>query len=211
MKEKRICVKCLGKMKRTHNTENFEKGCPKCGNNQKYYDRKVYNRSMKENWLCKKCATKESSKYVDRSFQKTNKYRQMMSKSCKGKKHTEETKEKLRLAKLNQIRSQGIQHTYNPNACRFINDFGEKKGYHFRHAMNGGEVIVAGYSLDGYDKEKNIVFEYDEPKHDILSIKQKDIIRQKRIIKKISPFMFIRFNEKHNKLYDVISGKELII
>jgi len=34
-----------------------------------------------------------------------------------------------------------------------------------QHAENGGEFEVAGYYLDGYDKNLNIAFEYDEPGH----------------------------------------------
>ena len=33
---------------------------------------------------------------------------------------------------------------------------------------------------------------------------------EQRIIQKINPKMFIRYNEKYNKLYNIISGKELI-
>ncbi len=77
--------------------------------------------------------------------------------------------------------------------------------------MNGGEVIISGYSLDGYDKDKNVVFEYDEPKHNRFSVKKNDKIREKRIIKKIKPIMFIRYDEENNMLYDTISGKELIL
>ena len=59
-------------------------------------------------------------------------------------------------------------------------------------------------------KEKNVVFEYDEPKHNNFSMKKKDEIRQNRIIEKIKPIMFIRFNEQYNRLYDIISEKELM-
>ena len=29
----------------------------------------------------------------------------------------------------------------------------------------GGGIEICGYKVDGYDKEKNIVFEYDEKHH----------------------------------------------
>lgn len=37
--------------------------------------------------------------------------------------------------------------------------------WNLRHAENGGEIIKFGYFLDAYDEEKNIVVEYDEPRH----------------------------------------------
>ena len=109
---------------------------------------------------------------------------------------TEELRERLRIAKLNQIRKLGTRYTYNPNACKFIEKFGKKNGYNFQHAMNGGEIIVAGYSLDGYDKEKNVVFEYDERHHfnPDGSLKSKDYSRMGRI-KSVLKCKFLRYND----------------
>ena len=53
-------------------------------------------------------------------------------------------------------------------------------------------------------------FEYDEPKHHNLSVKQNDLLRQQRIIKKLSPSQFIRYDELNNAFCEVISGKEWI-
>lgn len=210
VKKNRICNSCRSKNKRTNQIEILEKNCPQCGNIQKYGSRKIFNRAFKGKWLCKKCATGKSANKIDRSFQRTAEYRQMMSKLCTGRKHSEKTKEKLRNYKLEQIEQKGTKINFNSNACEFIHEFGKKYGYNFQHALNGGEVVVYGYSLDGYDKEKNIVFEYDEPKHNILSVKSKDKIREKRIIEKFNPNMFIRYNEQFKKFHDVISGKEWI-
>ena len=58
-------------------------------------------------------------------------------------------------------------------------------GYNFQHALNGGEFHVKGigYLVDGYDKNKNIVLEIDEPHHfDIYgNLKLRDIERQREI------------------------------
>jgi hypothetical protein len=68
---------------------------------------------------------------------------------------------------------------YNPFACKIFDEINDSLGWSIQHALNGGEVRVIGYSLDGYDKEKNIVIEYDEKYHDKQI--EKDIIRQKQI------------------------------
>lgn len=208
-----ICVKCTVDRSRIHNG-NFERIC-KCGKILKYTCRQSLNLAKKHNAKCRNCAMKESSKLMDRSFMKSDEYREKMSKSIKNSdKHknmfTEEFREKLRIAKLNQIKKLGTKYTYNPKACDFIEEFGNKNGYNFQHAMNGGEIVVSGYSLDGYDKEKNIVFEYDEPKHNRIGTKKRDRIREERIIEKIKPNMFIRYDEKSKTTKDVISGKELM-
>ncbi len=200
---------------KVENNGKFERVC-KCGKILKYTCRQGLNIAKKRNSVCKKCATKESAKHINRSFQKSQEYRKKMSNSLliarkiRGGYNTEEHREKLRIAKLNQIRKLGTQHTYNPNACKFIDDFGSKNGYNFQHALNGGEKIIAGYSLDGYDENKNVVFEYDEPKHNAPSVRKNDRLREQRIIEKIKPHMFIRYNEEFGKLYDIVSGKEIL-
>ncbi len=74
-------------------------------------------------------------------------------------------------------------------------------GWNLQHAENGNEYHIKelGYWLDGYDKEKNIVVEYDEPKHKYYD-KQKDIKRQQNIIQFLK-CEFWRYNEKEDKLY----------
>ena len=66
-----------------------------------------------------------------------------------------------------------------------IEEYGKKNGYNFRHALNGGEYYIKeiGYWVDGYDKEKNVVIEVDEPHHfkSDGTLQEKDLIRQKEI------------------------------
>lgn len=55
--------------------------------------------------------------------------------------------------------------SFNKEACEFINKLNAEKNWNLQHAMNGGEYQVGPYYLDGYDKDKNIAFEYNEPAH----------------------------------------------
>lgn len=126
-----------------------------------------------------------------------------------GTPHTEETKEVLRKKMIDFIKKTGNgefgQH-FSPKGCEYIDKLNEEKGWHLQHALNGGEVEVGGYFLDGYDIEKNIVFEYDEPKHykDAYNniLQDKDIERQNYIIQKLN-CDFYRYNEKMDCLYKV--------
>lgn len=126
------------------------------------------------------------------------------------------TKHKMRIKRIEDLRSKGIfpgckfSKNYNPLACEFIEKWGKSNGYNFQHALNGGEVEIDGYFMDGYDKNKNVVFEFDEPHHyRNIKLQQKDKDREKHIIDALHPSAFIRYDEKYNTLYDVIN-KEII-
>jgi hypothetical protein len=101
-----------------------------------------------------------------------------------------ETRRKIRLSLINRIQNQLIDGgqvypAYNPTACKLIDKYGKKHGYHFQHALNGGEYFIShlGYWVDGYDKRKNVVLEVDEPHHfdQDGSLRERDIRRQKEI------------------------------
>lgn len=127
----------------------------------------------------------------------------------KGKFHTSKSKEKIRTSILNKLKIRGISAKYNPRACQFIDALNNRMGWNLQHALNGGEVTICGYSVDGYDKEKNIIFEYDEPKHHHTIQKNKDEKRQRELIAHFinnqNPVSFWRYDERYQKLYEVLS------
>jgi hypothetical protein len=130
-----------------------------------------------------------------------------ISKTQIGKKHTLETKLKMsisrckylhenggikqvRLSTIHMIQNRKLNGTqlypnYNPNACKIINEYGNNNNYNFQHAENGGEYYIKelGYWVDGYDKEKNVIIEIDEPRHYNSDgrLKERDANRQKEI------------------------------
>lgn len=118
------------------------------------------------------------------------------------KKASEETKHKQRISRLKWLEKVGGRNPHNGKffnkiACDYLNALNEQNGWNLQHALNGGEAIVYGYSVDGYDKYKNIVVEYDEFRHYDRNgnLKLKDIERMNRIINHIN-CEFYRFNEK---------------
>lgn len=128
--------------------------------------------------------------------------------SWRGRKHTPEQIEKIRISTVKyfeEIKKTGGAKV-SKTACAFIDKLNESKGWHLQHGMNGGEIIVGGYYLDGYDIELNIAFEYDEPTHylDVQNniLKERDISRMKYIHNKLN-CRFFRYNERKDYLYEV--------
>ena len=78
----------------------------------------------------------------------------------------------------------------------------------YTHKVRGSSPLppTKKCKVDGYDKEKNIVFEYDEKRHykDVYNniLKDKDINRQNEIIAKLG-CRFFRYNETIDLLYEV--------
>jgi hypothetical protein len=125
-----------------------------------------------------------------------------------GRKHTKETLKKMRLSAIKFIIEQngGITPRFNPKACKYFDALSKQYQWNLQHAENGGEFFVEklGYFLDAYDKDKNIVIEYDEPAHydENGLLNKKDIIRQEEIKEELK-CIFYRFNHKTQILYEV--------
>lgn len=129
--------------------------------------------------------------------------------SWKGKHHTDETKRKIREGMAKYFTKNGYGANSSERACKYIDKLNEQNHWNLQHAKNGGEIVVCGYYLDGYDKELNIVVEYDEPYHytDVYNniLREKDIKRQNEIIQEINP-TFYRYNQKLDLLYKINGG-----
>lgn len=215
------CVKCNCKTLKIKNRKYFnsylEKECPNCKKVIKFSTIYKYNRSIKNNSVCFSCSKKGNknpmfgiigednpSYNISRSLSQKIKHSLFMKKHLKNspKIFTDATRDKMRLSRLKWLKKNGkiIKPFYNKNACLFMDSLTE---YKFQHALNGGEFCVEkyGYYVDGYDKEKNIIFEYDEPHHfDVYgNLKEKDIKRMKKIQEEVK-CDFLRYNEPNKKL-----------
>jgi len=125
-------------------------------------------------------------------WMKTPEYHQLLVDAQKNM--SEETKKersrKLRIWKLQfleniyNITGKKFFVNFNISACKIIEEFGDSYGYKFQHGLNIGEFRInsLGYTVDGYDKENNIVIEYYEPEHYIPKRIKYDEQRQKEIM-----------------------------
>lgn len=154
---------------------------------QKMKGRKAWNKGM--------TGTKYLKHFTKESREK--------HKSFKGKRHSEESKKKIRLLMIKNIERRCGQKApnYNKKGCKIIDNYGLKNGFSFQHAENGGEYFIEelGYWLDGYDPKKNVAIEIDELSHfdSDGKLTPKDQKRQKEIIK-VLRCSFIRVKVDHD-------------
>ena len=129
-----------------------------------------------------------------------------------GKHHSEETKKKLRIAAVEYLENTiGSRPRYNKSSIPILEAIAKEHGWNIQHAENCGEFYTGiGYFVDAYDKEKNIVLEFDEPAHYVDAennvLREKDVIRQNNIIAHLH-CEFWRFNAVTQKLWKVNNVK----
>ena len=200
-------VKCqyCGKECKLYGLKNHEKYCEQNPNRINY---PTENHINIEPW------NKGLTKYNDDRVKKCGetykiKYLKGQIKSpWLGKHLSEDMKDKIRISFSNHLKSimDWGSARISKNACKYMDKLNEEKGWNLQHGMNGGEITCIGYFLDGYDKDLNIVFEYDEPRHYIDTINNilcdKDIERQNKIINELH-CEFWRYNEAIDLLYKV--------
>lgn len=221
-----VCRKCISKSQQLYkSTIKFERICNKCGKLTIYKNRKSFNQAEKENRVCINCISRRLCN--EETKRKIGEKNRGLNNGMYGKTHSKEYKkvlsEKIKIHPLPHT-TEGIKKMsvslrkkyaenfkkfgfkgprVNLNACEIIDNYGKENGYNFQHGLNGGEFYIKsiGVWLDGYDMDKNVVFEYDEPHHfnSDGSLKQKDI-RRMDSIKLFLGCKFIRYNEKLNEI-----------
>lgn len=131
-----------------------------------------------------------------------NKYR-------KGYLHDEATKKRISDSMKVRVKDKNfldiVKNKFIPNynkiACKYFDNLNESNNWNLQHALNGGEIKFEGYWLDAYDKQKNIVVEYDECRHYYKNgqLKEKDLDRMNYIKNKLG-CRFFRYDERNNEL-----------
>lgn len=193
--------------------------CPSC-NEPVFHDSISHlNEAIKKGYTCKKCKYKKGCSSQTRmkiSISKKGK-----PSPNKGKKFSDEWRKKLSLAWVNRkekypTKNETIIKLRN-RAAQQPRRFGKsvdqgqfemitkwnKLGFNFEinYKLNTNEIL---YFLDGYDKEKNIVFEYDGKYHKYN--KQKDLIRQNKIIDILKPKKFWRYDAVNKQFRNVLES-----
>jgi very-short-patch-repair endonuclease/DNA-directed RNA polymerase subunit RPC12/RpoP len=211
------------------------RNCPECGSEILYAKPKYQKVCEKRGSRCKDCQNKEISKQrkgvplVKRlGRKKALEMKRKQSLALKGvpkpkfwtenmkgennpnygNKWNKKQKQKARSRMAKMIAERGWTHrNYNPDACYYLDDLSKKMGWNLIHAKNGGEQIINGYFVDGFDDKNKIIVEYDEPSHYYVNgnLKKNDIDRMNEIIQ-YTGYKFYRYSEKTKEFYEYKSN-----
>lgn len=213
-----------------HPGEKVKRTCPNC-NKLYLISRDNENRAIRNNTVCKSCSKlgRRNPLYGVPCKDKEAKRRQMLgNKHNLNKIRTPEQKKihsvkmreynkteagrdtiERRTKTLREIRKKygitGFKPNFNREACKFFDYLNLSCNWHGTHALNGGEHYIPelGYWVDYYNREQNIVIEWDEKQHHFQgnSRVQSDIIRENAITQFLR-CKFIRLIESNTTNYE---------
>lgn len=198
VKKNSPCRECFYKTRYKYDVDTFVRSCHKCGKKKVFSGRHSYSQSVNRGeYTCGCCLRKGKPIHTDDSRDRIRISKLGIPRDENVKRKVSKTRRKQRAE--NFLRFGMYDSKSNPAACQFISRWGTEHGYNFRHGQNGGEFYVkdVGAFVDGYDVDKNIVFEYDEPAHYDRrgNLKTKDVRRMLDIIETLH-CRFVRYNEK---------------
>ncbi len=225
IKLNRMCLRCYHD-KRIIKGE-WKRLCPNCNKEIQYTTKGGWRKAIKGNHLCKNCSGIEIEKHLNGWVRKCPKCNtDIIYKDNRGvwmgnkrnspcikcylierkTKFSNETRKKIRLGCIKQLKERlfnggQMKPNYNISSCKYFNNLNKENGWNLQHAENGGEFYIKelGYWVDAYDREKNIVVEYDESYHNRTKQKEKDLNRLNEIKNHLN-CKFFRYNEKENEL-----------
>lgn len=201
-KKKQTCLKNYGVEYPLQNKEIRERGKQTCI--EKYGVEYSQQAEEIKDKVKRTCLKKYGVKYVFQSkIIKDKKKRTFLKRyGVDNYSKTDDFKQFARELLINRFEKFGHTPIYNPKGCNII-EILNNNGFNFQHAENGGEYRVIGYFLDGYDVEKNIALEIDEPRHWWGDHQEKDIRRQQKITEELG-CRFVRVKvDKDNNILDV--------
>lgn len=195
---------------------NLIRKCPQCKKALTYSGKGHLIRAIKNNAICKGCKAKNQEVWKHSILWKNHlKYCSMIwKKQCprcgvdqiyKNKRNFDTCTKRNTVCRRCQLITRKPTYldkpNYNPKACNFFDKLNKERGWNLQHALNGGEAKILYYFVDAYDKNRNIVVEYDEHRHKYYN-KQKDEKRQKEIINHLNCDLY-RYDEPNNLLLQI--------
>lgn len=213
---------------------DYKKICPYCNMVVYYSNKRLLTVSIKNNKLCKSCSRRGNLNPLfgkPMSLQQKDK----ISKGKIGVKQSENARlkksisQKIRYLDVNErrktselvkqamhrpdVREKHIEKLHHSKWIKVRTDKGQlelldkwkKLGFNFEPNYQIKTDVDLFY-VDGYDKEKNVVIEYDTKYHNFPQQHKKDLIRQNKIIDILNPKKFWRYNSVNKTFSNILGG-----
>lgn len=197
--------------------------CPKC-NNTRDLVYKTYWAASKHNFVCRSCSLKGNKGNTFGSMtgkkQSLSARLKMSISATKDRKlrssdeeYLKKLSESVKLAMHRpEIRKKHLDALSKTKWVKVKTDDGQlellekwnRLGFHFEPNYQVHTDTDLFY-IDGYDKEHNVVLEYDSRYHNKPSQKEKDLIRQNKIIDILKPKKFWRYNAVNKQVKNVLN------
>jgi very-short-patch-repair endonuclease len=193
--------------------------------------------SEKKGRECRKCNNRAGNKNPFFGKRHTDETKKGISNFRTGNSQSDETKQKIGVAVRNrysnpeerertskqvmaamhrpEVRKKHLEALHHSKWIKVRTDKGQlellkrwnKLGFHFEpnYQIHTDEDL---FYIDGYDKEHNVVMEYDGAYHQKPSQQKKDLIRQKKIINILNPKKFWRFDAITKQVTNVLKEGE---
>lgn len=222
------CAKCCNKNPPDNNV--YFRPCPQCNKRIYYVKKCRFVAAEKNKTNCKSCAmsisglgrvptdlarkSMSAAQMGRKHSEKTKK--KMMGKNngmfgifrCEkqnpfhGKTHSEETRKRMRISALKRISEIGGVNVGKKENDYFASLEKETGWDGVFHGKSGHQFVLweLGYSVDYYEPTKNIVVEYDEPRHYRCGALLEKDVKRMNTIKNHLRCKFFRYREKTGEL-----------
>jgi hypothetical protein len=98
----------------------------------------------------------------------------------------------------------------NPRATEFMEKLNAERGWNLvgghksrEFMIPSGRTAAGKYYFDGFDKDRMIIFEYDEPHHESKNGKELDLLKEEQLKLVLKSYnltaTLVRYSEKYNK------------
>ncbi len=211
--------------------KQYKRNCPKCGKELFYIKKSKLNQSIRENRRCRSCVGK-LHKHAEETKKKISNAQLGEKNHMYGKKHSnEENIKNSNIQKERYLNPETRRKTsectklalHRPDIRKRHLDAMAKTKYLGRKTDKGqleflekwnrlGFNFEPNYQIhtdtdlfyvDGYDKKHNVVLEYDTKYHKRFGQKQKDLVRQQKIIEILKPKKFWRYNSEDKQFKSI--------
>lgn len=198
--------------------KEYTRNCPDCGKKLSYSSLISMNHS--KNRKCMSCGKKGQGGYVKQYSTESKLKMSVSAKNDRIERYSDKENLKTLSAAVKiamhktDIREKHLNALHHSKWLKVRTDKGQLEliakwnGLGFKFEPNYQVKTKTDlFYVDGFDKEKNVVLEYDSKYHKKSYQQQKDLIRQNKIIDILKPKKFFRYDAVNQKIENVLKDK----